>query len=179
MSLNLELPNQVEEHERCDICGSALVLRHVGKSAFWGCESYPKCRFTKATREESSFEAQPIPNQVCPDCGSAVLLKKGRYGFFIGCQSFPACNFVSDPSSFNQQGKTIQCPLCLAGKLLKRTSRFGSNFYGCDQYPKCRYTLNDPPVEQSCADCQWPVLIRVKEGLKCPQKNCSYSLEQP
>ena len=35
-----------------------------------------------------------------------------------------------------------QCPLC-SGKLIKRTGSYGE-FYGCSNYPKCKYTRNIP-----------------------------------
>lgn len=33
--------------EKCPFCGNALVLRHGKHGYFWGCSTYPKCRFTR------------------------------------------------------------------------------------------------------------------------------------
>lgn len=160
--------------ETCPECGGQLVIRHVGKSSFWGCQHYPTCRYTKSTHEESDFEPQLIPEPTCPVCASALALKKGRYGFFVGCMAFPTCKFVTDPASLNASQGVVQCPSCQEGLLTHRTSRYGSAFYGCDQYPKCRYIVNDRPVSQVCPECQWPILLQVDSQLRCPQKDCHY-----
>lgn len=36
--------------EKCPFCGSELVLRHGKYGQFWGCSTYPKCRFTRPLR---------------------------------------------------------------------------------------------------------------------------------
>jgi len=40
------------------------------------------------------------------------------------------------------------CPTCKDGKLLLRSSVYGK-FYGCDKFPKCKYTekLVEEPVK--------------------------------
>lgn len=33
---------------KCPFCGQPLVMRHGRNGAFWGCSSYPKCRYTRS-----------------------------------------------------------------------------------------------------------------------------------
>lgn len=33
--------------ETCPLCGSELIVRNGRKGKFWGCSSFPKCRFSK------------------------------------------------------------------------------------------------------------------------------------
>ena len=45
---HIENIRNIQESKVCPWCGNALVLRegHYG-SFFWGCSSYPRCRFTR------------------------------------------------------------------------------------------------------------------------------------
>lgn len=36
--------------EKCPFCGSELVLRRGQYGQFWGCRTYPKCKFTRPTK---------------------------------------------------------------------------------------------------------------------------------
>lgn len=36
---------------KCPFCGSSLVLRNGKYGQFWGCSTYPKCRFTKPVKQ--------------------------------------------------------------------------------------------------------------------------------
>jgi DNA topoisomerase-1 len=39
------------------------------------------------------------------------------------------------------------------GELVEKKSRRGKIFYGCDQYPKCQFTLWNRPVNKACPQC--------------------------
>ena len=57
IAAKLEALTQITEEEKqqhiedinskCPFCGSALVLRQGQYGKFWGCSSYPRCRFTR------------------------------------------------------------------------------------------------------------------------------------
>ena len=96
----------------------------------------------------SSNEA-PMPTgdytEACPKCGSPLQEKKGKFGNFIGCSDFPRCRYTRDlgvdshnaAADPNVEGKDI-CPEC-GGLLKQRKGKFGS-FFGCANYPQCRFT---------------------------------------
>ena len=51
-------------------------------------------------------------------------------------------------------GEKYLCPWCKSGKLVLRESPDKHSFYGCTNYPYCKYTIND--------------LKAVRTNLKCP-----------
>jgi len=80
----------------------------------------------------------------CPECGHDLQLKKGRYGLFVGCSAYPDCDYMT-AADFDP-GTGVACPQCNRGKLVQKTSRYGSSFYACDQYPETKFAVHLPPV---------------------------------
>ena len=70
----------------CPNCNKKLAI-YIGKNgAFFGCNGYPKCKF--------SFNVGNIENILCPDCGSPMLERTGGRGIFLGCGGYPDCKFT-------------------------------------------------------------------------------------
>ncbi|WP_158965357.1 type I DNA topoisomerase [Paraglaciecola sp. L3A3] len=160
----------------CPKCQAKLNIRRGKSGAFIGCSNYPECDFSKPLHEYENADIKVIDGSSCPLCQSSLVIKKGRFGLFIGCSDFPTCHYIE--STNKAEETTVSCPACKKGHLSKRANKFGKSFYSCDQYPKCKYVLNSPPVTATCPECQWPVLIKKvlsgKEVLQCPQKLCGY-----
>ncbi len=82
----------------------------------------------------------------------------------------------------SQEQVQISCPKCSKGHLAQRVSRYGKTFYACDSYPKCKYVVNYQPLNQSCPECDWGILIEKKGAsgtkIQCPQKKCGYKIEK-
>jgi DNA topoisomerase-1 len=76
-----------------------------------------------------------------------MLVKWGRNGRFISCGAFPECKHA-EPYPIG-----VKCsePGC-AGELVERRNRRGGVFYGCSQYPACKFITNKLPVEKPKAD---------------------------
>ncbi len=167
-------------YQVCPECGSELAIKHGKSGPFLGCENYPNCQYTRAVVEHERVDDTVLPGTECPLCGHNLAVKQGRYGMFIGCTNYPDCHHIEE--SQKQENTDVACPSCQRkgqiGQLKEKSNRFGKTFYSCDQYPKCKYVLNNEPVTQSCPECQWPVLIKrtMANGdiLSCPQKKCSY-----
>jgi len=167
-------------YQVCPECGSELAIKHGKSGPFLGCENYPNCQYTRAVVEHERVDDTVLPGTECPLCGHNLAVKQGRYGMFIGCTNYPDCHHIEE--SQKQENTDVACPSCQSkgqiGQLKEKSNRFGKTFYSCDQYPKCKYVLNNEPVTQSCPECQWPVLIKrtMANGdiLSCPQKKCSY-----
>ena len=129
-------------------------------------------------------QARPGPTGLfCPQCQKELVVRRGRRGEFLGCSGYPKCtftqNFTRDPQGRpvpleKEPGTTFPCPKqgC-GGHLTKRRSRHGF-FYGCDRYPACQFTLNHPPVERPCPQCQFPYLSKKGKKLLCPKDTCDY-----
>ncbi len=154
--------------EKCDVCGSPLVLKWGKFGSFYSCSAYNKkdptsCTFTKeniaAKPDMNTPEAQEAGDteEYCENCGRVMVLKRGPWGPFMSCPGYsedPPCKTIRKLSQ-KQQQKPPQptgedCPVC--GKpLVLRQGAYGE-FVSCSGYPKCKY------VKQN--------LI---EGMKCPK----------
>jgi DNA topoisomerase I len=154
--------------EKCDLCGSPLVLKWGKFGSFFACSAYNKkdpasCTFTKentaAKPDLNTPEAQEATEQeeYCENCGRVMVLRRGPFGMFMSCPGYnedPPCKTIRKLSQKQQQKPPVptgeNCPLC--GKpLVLRQGQYGE-FVSCSGYPKCKY------VKQN--------LI---EGMKCPR----------
>ena len=156
--------------EKCDLCGSPLVLKWGKFGSFFACSAYNKkdkssCTFTKENTagkpDMNTPEAQEVGEQeeYCDNCGRVMVLRRGPFGMFMSCPGFnedPPCKTFRKLSSKQQQKVAApqptgeDCPQC--GKpLVLRQGSYGE-FVSCSGYPKCKY------VKQN-----------IIEGLKCPK----------
>ena len=171
-----------EVYGLCPECNGQLVLKHANKSSFLACQNYPSCKHTQQLHKNDVSVLKIMAGSECPQCKQELAVKKGRYGMFIGCTGFPDCHYIAtkDQSEKNKEDEpNIACPKCKTGKFVKRQNKFGKHFFACDNYPKCKYMLNSPPVDTACQACAWPVVIHIDpkspdKGLICPQVNCQH-----
>ncbi len=170
--------------EACPKCGKPLSIRLGRTGRFIGCTAYPECDFTRniPNADEKPVAApELVTDRKCPKCEGDLYLRDGRYGKFIGCSNYPKCDFIE---SLNKPADTgVTCPKCNAGKIMQRKSKRGKVFYSCSEYPKCDYALWNPPVEEACPQCNWPILTlktTKKSGTEkvCPQAGCGYTEAQ-
>lgn len=148
----------------CPECGSPLEVREGRFGTFVACSRYPECKTTRRLRK--SAPAEPT-DQVCELCNAQMVLREGRYGKFLSCSTYPKCkntkNVAKDgqpetgPPKEPPKKTEEKCPTCGAF-LLIRTSRDGEPFFGCEKYPKCRFTR---PMDLE---------------LKCPESGCEGNL---
>jgi DNA topoisomerase-1 len=155
-------------NEKCDLCGSPLVLKWGKFGTFFACSAYDKkdpssCTFTKentaAKPDMNTPEAQEADEkeEYCENCGKVMVLRRGPFGMFMSCPDYsadPPCKTIRKLSQKQQQKPPVptgeDCPVC--GKpLVLRQGQYGE-FVSCSGYPKCKY------VKQN--------LI---EGMKCPK----------
>lgn len=83
-----------------------------------------------------------ITDQMCEKCGKPLAIKWGRYGKFLACTGFPDC------SNTKPLPTGVKCPNegC-DGDLVKRSSKRGRPFYGCSNYPNCKFIANKLPQQ--------------------------------
>ena len=166
--------------EQCPLCNSPLSIRLGRNGRFIGCTNYPECSYTRNLNDDAATSTAPetVEGRVCPSCESPLVFKVGKYGKFIGCSAYPKCKHIEPLEK--PQDTRVECPQCKKGSILKRKSRNSKVFYSCSEYPKCNYALWNAPINDSCPECHWPVLV-VKEtktrGVEkvCPQKDCKYA----
>jgi DNA topoisomerase-1 len=148
--------------EKCERCGSPLVLKWGKFGSFFACSAYDKedpnsCTFTKENTIdlpdlESADLQETSQEEYCENCGRVMVLKRGRFGQFMACTGYPACKTTRRLD----QGKKVPdvpleevCPQCGRNMVL-RHGRYGE-FVSCSGYPECKY------VKQNFI------------GVKCPQ----------
>ncbi len=151
---------------KCEKCGSPMVIKWGRNGRFLACSAYPDCKSTRPLPEE---EAASKTDEVCEKCGSEMIIKTGRFGRFLACSAYPDCK--------NTKPVTIgvKCPEegC-GGDLVEKRTRGRKVFYGCSNYPKCKYASWDKPVDQPCPSCEHPFMLQKVskakgEYLLCPQ----------
>ncbi len=127
----------------------------------------------KAEEEIKEIEIQDeVSDVICEKCGKNMVVKYGRFGKFLACPGYPECkNTKAIVDELN-----VKCPKC-DGNLVKRKSKKGRVFYGCNNYPNCDFVSWDEPVEEKCPQCGGIMVLKKnnKEKIvKCINKDCQY-----
>ena len=145
----LKLSLQEESDIICEECGRNMVIKWGRNGRFLACPGYPECKNTKPLEEQGRVET----DEVCDQCSSPMVVKTGRYGRFLACSGYPDCKNVK-PYFLG-----IQCPEddC-GGQLVEKQSRKGKIFFGCNNYPSCKFASWDRPVDRKCSHCDAALL---------------------
>jgi DNA topoisomerase-1 len=89
-----------------------------------------------------------MSEETCPNCGRPMVIKVGRFGKFLACSGYPDCK-----TTMTYAVKTgVSCPQC-GSELVKKVSKKKKVFYGCSNFPKCKFAVNRRPIAQPCPDC--------------------------
>jgi DNA topoisomerase-1 len=93
--------SEASSGEKCEKCGSDMIIKNGRNGQFLACSAYPKCKNTKAI-ETAAPKVSEVP---CPDCGGKLLFRQSRRGAFWGCENYPTCKFISkfEPSTLRCQ----------------------------------------------------------------------------
>ena len=180
-----EIPTDVE----CPECGAEMNVRYWKGSPFLSCSNWPDCSGKRNIPEDIDFKFEEgkiimadelhkikeqeknLKKRDCPECGSSMELKHGRYGRFLACTNSDCDKTMSVPTG-------VECPGCEDGELVERYSRRKKQrFYGCSNYPDCKFTVGKKPVK-ICPKCGEGVMVKSSsdgEDLKCSNKKCDYT----
>ena len=108
-----------------------------------------------------------VPDEVseekCDICGKNMVVKTGRFGRFLACPAYPECKFTK-PLVVEMPGR---CPKC-GNRILKKTSRNGYTYYGCEKFPTCDFMTWDVPVKDDCPACGQTMFKKSGRGFKKP-----------
>ena len=109
-----------------------------------------------------------LSEEICDLCGKQMVVKSGRFGRFLACPGFPECTFTK-PLVIEMPGKCVKC----GSRLLKKTSRNGYTYYGCERIGDklgrvCDFMTWDVPVKDSCPECGWTMFKKSGRGFKKP-----------
>jgi DNA topoisomerase-1 len=155
--------------EKCEKCGSPMVIRWGRHGRFMACSAYPECKNTREIAREGATanvegkaEVEQI-EELCENCGRPMTLKRGRFGQFLACTGYPECKTTKKLAASGSGRLSIpdvpleeKCPQC--GKhLVIKHGRFGE-FTACSAYPECKH-------------------VKKKTiGIACPKPNCKGDL---
>ncbi|MCV6637495.1 type I DNA topoisomerase [Candidatus Albibeggiatoa sp. nov. NOAA] len=148
------------------------------------------------TVDKKDVTQEPL-DEKCPKCGAQLVVKLGKSGRFVACTAYPDCDYTrnvdedADAAAARQsyQPQVIEgrsCPLC-GSELHLKSSRSGSKFVGCSQYPKCKHVeaADEDKTGITCPGCQKGQLIRRKSRFgtyfySCDRyPDCKYAVSHP
>jgi ssDNA-binding Zn-finger/Zn-ribbon topoisomerase 1 len=106
--------DKAESSTACPSCKTGLIVQvQGGMGAFYSCSNYPLCEYKP---------------HLCPRCDTGFLHESKESSALYVCSNL-SCSF-----------KPSKCPGCKDGYLVLRKGRDNSQFFGCSNYPNCRYT---------------------------------------
>jgi DNA topoisomerase I len=162
--------------EKCELCGSPLVIKWGKHGSFYACSTYDKddpntCKFTKENPInlpdlDSADLQETSQEEYCENCGRVMVLKRGRFGQFMACTGYPDCKTTRRLD----QGKKVPdipldelCPKC-GRNMMIRHGRFGE-FTSCSGYPDCKYVKQNF-IGVKCPQCEDGELVekRARKG---------------
>jgi DNA topoisomerase-1 len=110
-----------------------------------------------------------------------MVQKDGRFGPFLACTGYPECTHTESVMSDNSsRDMGMGCPESgCTGRIIEKRSKRGKIFYGCSQYPECKFATWDKPVDKPCPQCDAGFLVEKetkRDGrfLKCITSGCGY-----
>ncbi len=164
------------QEEYCENCGRVMVLKRGRFGQFMACTGYPDCKTTRRLDQGKKVPDIPL-DELCPKCGRNMMIRHGRYGEFTTCSGYPECKYVK------QNFIGVKCPECKDGELVEKRARKGNTFYGCGNYPNCKFTSAHKPIPEKCPSCGNEYLVEkfLKAGpvIACPNKECDYERPNP
>ncbi len=117
-----------------------------------------------------------VTDEICEVCGRNMVVKIGRFGKFLACPGFPECTNTK-PIVERMPGR---CPKCGAG-LLKRKSKKGYAYYGCEIGASCGFMSWDVPTADDCPVCGQTMFKKAGKGRNkpfCINENCKNFLPE-
>lgn len=91
---------------------------------------------------------EEITDIACENCGAPMAVKHGRFGAFLGCTRFPECRTTRP--LVKEIG--VACPMC-EKPIVERKTKTGRLFYGCSDYPACKFISWNKPTGELCPVC--------------------------
>ena len=104
-----------------------------------------------------------VTEEICEVCGRNMVVKIGRFGKFLACPGFPECTNTR-PIVEKMPGR---CPKC-GSTILKRKSKRGYAYYGCERGAECGFMTWDVPTVNDCPKCGQTMFKKSGKGRNKP-----------
>lgn len=113
-----------QTEEKCEKCGSPMLIKSGRYGKFLACSRYPKCKNTK-----------PISTGIkCPKDGGDIAERRSKRGKpFWSCSNYPECKFATWYKPVSKK-----CPKCNADFLLEKRDKEGQVILFCHK-KECGY----------------------------------------
>lgn len=123
-TIKIVAKQEITTDEKCEKCGSPMVIKTSRFGKFIACSGYPTCKTTK-----------PIPLGVkCPQDGGDLTQKRTKKGrTFYACTNYPNCEFAIWDRPVNKS-----CPSCKAPFLVEKFSKQAGTTIQC-RNEECGY----------------------------------------
>ncbi|WP_422485150.1 type I DNA topoisomerase [Gudongella sp. DL1XJH-153] len=158
------------ENELDDIASGNILWKEVVREFYKDFQKELKIAEEEIDKIEIEDEVSDI---LCEKCGRNMVVKHGRFGKFLACPGYPECKNTKPIVDKID----VPCPSC-GGDVVRKKSKKGRVFYGCNNYPDCDFVSWDEPVKEKCPDCNGPMVIKKsksKTTIKCIDSSCGYS----
>jgi DNA topoisomerase-1 len=108
-TIKIVAKQEITTDEKCEKCGSPMVIKTGRFGKFLACSAYPTCKTTK-----------PLPLGVkCPKDGGDLTQKRSKKGrTFYACTNYPKCDFA-----LWDRPVAKPCPQCHAPFLVEKYSK--------------------------------------------------------
>jgi len=168
----IDVPFSAHLESELDEIGEHKIDKTAVLSEFYG--PFSKA-LEVADKEIPVVDIPPVVSDVkCEKCGRMMVIKEGRHGKFLACPGFPECR--NTKPILHKIG--VKCPEC-GGDIIERRTKTRRIFYGCSNYPKCRFTSWDKPLNSFCPKCGSIELERTdrlgKKVVHCSNEECELS----
>lgn len=87
-------------------------------------------------KDTKKIDVEEKVEDKCAKCGSDMVIRYSKFGKFLACSKFPTCKTTKPFLNF-VEGRF--CPLD-NGKIVTRFTKTKKRFYGCENYPTCKYS---------------------------------------
>ncbi len=127
----------------------------------------------KAEDNVKRYDLSELTDIDCEKCSNKMLIKKTIKGEFLACSNYPECK--NTKLILKEIG--IDCPLCDTGKIVERKTKKLKVFYGCSNFPDCRFASWTKPIKEMCPECG-NILTegngKMRAFIVCSNKECDY-----
>jgi DNA topoisomerase-1 len=119
--------------EKCEKCGSPMVIKSGRFGKFLACSKYPECKNTK-----------PLSTGIkCPKDGGDIVERRSKQGKpFWSCSNYPKCKFASWYKPVARK-----CPKCGADFLFEKYKKGGEITFFCHK-KECGYKETENEEEK-------------------------------
>ena len=125
--------------------------------------------------------------ETCPMCLTEygltryLVVKKGPTGTFLGCPGYKDKDHPCDYTQPYRIRTGVKCPNSPCdGELFELMNSRGRVFYGCSNYPECKFKTNNKPIPEPCPECgslltvyrnQWARCVKCKQQVQIEQED--------